>query len=142
MARVALAVLVAFHLAVVIWHGGAHTALAIALSPGKTAFVVIVILIAPPVGAILMWTRYVRAGVWMIFLSMLGALLFGVYHHYILVSPDNVGHLPAGSAAARSAFVSSAAVLSWLEFVSALCGAFYLVWLWRTLSDAARPGKV
>ena len=141
MARVALAVLVAFHLAVVVRHGGAHTALAIALPPEKTAFVVIVILIAPPVAAILMWTRYARAGVWMIFLSMLGALLFGVYHHYILVSPDNVGHLPTGSAAAQSAFVSSAAVLAWLELVSALCGAFYLVWLWRTSATQRGRGK-
>jgi len=29
------------------------------------------------------WTRYVLVGVWIFFLSMLGAMLFGAYHHFI-----------------------------------------------------------
>jgi NADPH:quinone reductase-like Zn-dependent oxidoreductase len=85
-----------------------------------------VILIAPLVAAGLMWTRYVVVGVCMIFLSMLGALLFGVYHHYVLVSPDNIGHLPHGSADAHSMFIDSAAALALLELASALYGAFCL----------------
>jgi hypothetical protein len=111
---------------VAVWHGNAHTALAIALPPEKNAFVFLVILIAPLVAASLAWTRYVVVGVWMLFLSMLGALLFGAYHHYILVSPDNIGHLPHGSADAHSAFLASAAALALLEFASALYGAFCL----------------
>jgi hypothetical protein len=53
---------------------------------------------------------------------MLGALLFGVYHHYVLVSPDNIGYLPAGSAEARSQFIASATVIALLELVSAIYG--------------------
>ena len=51
MTKIAIAVLVAIHLAVAVWHGNAHTALAIALPPEKNAFVIIVILIAPLVAA-------------------------------------------------------------------------------------------
>jgi hypothetical protein len=95
MANIVITVLVAIHLAVNLWHGNAHTELGIALPPGKNVFVIVVILIAPLIAAALLWTRYVLVGLWMFFLSMLGALLFGAYHHYILVSPDNIGHLAA-----------------------------------------------
>jgi hypothetical protein len=111
---------------VAVWHGNAHTALAIALSPQNNAFVFLVVLIAPVVAAALLWTRYVSVGVWMFFLSMLGALLFGAYHHYIVVSPDNIGHLPSGTADAHSTFITSAAALALLELASALYGAFCL----------------
>jgi hypothetical protein len=126
MTNIAIAVLVAIHFAVALWHGNAHTVLAIGLPPDKNAFVFVVILIAPLVAAFLVWTRYVVVGVWMFFLSMLGALLFGAYHHYILVSPDNIGHLPHGSADAHSTFIASAAALALLELASALYGAFCL----------------
>jgi hypothetical protein len=126
MTKIAIAVLVAIHLAVALWHGNAHTALAIALPPEKNAFVFIVILIAPIVAASLVWTRYLLVGVWIFFLSMLGAMLFGAYHHFILVSPDNIGHLPHASPDAQATFILSAAALALLELASALYGAFRL----------------
>ena len=124
--NLAIAVLVAIHFAVALWHGNAHAELAIALPPEKNAFVFIVILIAPVVAASLVWMRHFKVGVWMFFLSMLGALLFGTYHHYILVSPDNIGHLPHGSADAQSTFIASAAALAVIESASALYGAICL----------------
>ena len=118
--------LVAIHFAVAAWHGGAHSQLAIALPPEKNAFVYIVILIAPIVAASLSWTRYVLLGIWTFFLSMLGAFLFGAYHHFVLVSPDNIGHLPTGTPEAHSTFIASASVIALLELASALYGAFCL----------------
>jgi NADPH:quinone reductase-like Zn-dependent oxidoreductase len=100
--------------------------LAIVLPPWKNAFVILVILIAPVLAATLVWTRYASVGVWMFFLCMLGALLFGVYHHYVLVSPDNIGHLPHGGTDAQSTFIASAAAVALLELASALYGAFCL----------------
>lgn len=141
MAKIATAVLVAIHLAVALWHGNAHTALAIGLPPEKNAFVFIVILIAPIVAASLMWTPYIVVGAWIFFLSMLGALLFGVYHHYVLVSPDNIGHLPHGSAAAQSTFIASAGALALLELASALYGAFSLGRLPRVSARLHSTGK-
>src|SRR5712691_5403196 len=141
MVKIAIAVLVAIHLAVAVWHGNAHTALAIALPPEKNAFVFIVILLAPLVAASLMWTRYALVGVWMIVLSMLGALLFGAYHHYVMVSPDNIGHLPQGSADAQSTFIASAAALALLELASALYGVFSLGSLLRAPATLHGTGK-
>jgi hypothetical protein len=126
MIKIAITGLVAIHVAVAVWHGNAHTALAIELRPEETAFVVVVILLAPLIAAPLVWTRYVRVGVWMFFLSMVGALLFGAYHHYVVVSPDNIGHLPHGSAEAQATFIASAGALAVLELASALYGAFCL----------------
>jgi hypothetical protein len=126
MTRIAITVLALIHLFATLWHGNAHTLLAIELPPAKTIFVVIVILIAPLVSVGLVWTRYVSVGLWVFSLSMLGALLFGVYHHYVMVSPDNVAHLPAGNPEFHSQFISSAAIIAFLELVSALVGAFYL----------------
>ena len=125
MTRIVITGLVAIHLAASLWHGGAHSRLAITLPPEKTIFVFIVILIAPIAAAVLVWTRYFSIGLWVFFLSMLGALLFGAYHHYVMVSPDNIGHLP-GSAESHSQFIASAAVIALLELASALYGAYCL----------------
>lgn len=124
MTRIAITALVVVHLAATLWHGDAHTRLAIELPPEKTIFVYVVILIAPIVAAGLLWTRYVSNGLSLFVLSMLGALLFGAYHHYVMVSPDNIGHLPVGSLESHSQFISSAAVIALLELASALYGAF------------------
>ena len=126
MAKIVVTALVVLHLAASVWHGGAHSELGVALSPAQNLFVYTVILLAPLVGAVLVWTRQAGAGVWVFFASMLGAFLFGAYHHYVLVSPDNIGHLPSGSAEAHARFVASAATIAGLELASALVGAFLI----------------
>ena len=124
--RLLISALVAVHLVLTVWHGSAHVSLAVKLPPEKAAFVYVVLLLAPILAALLVWTRYVRGAVWLFFVSMLGSFVFGVYHHYILVSADNVHHLPNGSATAHAAFISSAAGLAVLELISALYNAFCL----------------
>ena len=126
MTRIVITALVAVHLAASLWHGNAHTRLAIYLPPAKTLFVFIVILIAPVVAAALVWTRYFSIGLWVLFLSMLGSFLFGAYHHYLLVSPDNISHLPAGSPEMHSQFITSAGVIASLELTAALYAAYSL----------------
>jgi NADPH:quinone reductase-like Zn-dependent oxidoreductase len=126
MTKIVITGLVAIHLAATLWHGSAHTQLAITLPPEKNIFVYIVILVAPIGAAGLVWTRYFSIGLWVFFLCMLGALLFGAYHHYVLVSPDNIGHLPTGTPESHSQFIASAAVIALLELASALYGAFCL----------------
>ena len=126
MTRLIISGLVAVHLAASLWHGSAHTRLAIDLPPEKTLFVFVVILIAPIVAALLVWTRYISIGLWVLFLSMLGSLFFGVYHHYLLMSPDHIRHLPAGSPEAHSQFITSAGMIALLELASALYAAYCL----------------
>ena len=126
MNKIVITGFVVIHLAATLWHGSAHTQLAIALPPEKNAFVYIVILLAPIVAAAFVWTRFVSIGLWVFMLSMLGALLFGAYHHYVLVSSDNIGHLPTGSPEFHAQFINSAAVIALLELAAALYGAFCL----------------
>ena len=126
MNRILITILVAIHLVASIWHGSGHSALAIALPPAKNIFVYLVILIAPIVSAGLVWTRYSSIGLWVFTLAMLGSFLFGAYHHYVLISPDNIGHLPAGTPEAHSQFITSAAVIALLELAGALYGMFCL----------------
>ncbi len=51
--------------------------------------------VAPVLVVVLVLTRYARIGFGRVAVSMLGVLLFGIYHHYILASPGHVAHLPA-----------------------------------------------
>jgi hypothetical protein len=126
MNRLLITILVAIHLVASIWHGSGHSALAISLPPAKNIFVYVVILIAPIVSAGLVWTRYFSIGLWVFTLAMLGSFLFGSYHHYVLISPDNIGHLPAGTPESQSQFITSAAVIALLELAGALYGMFCL----------------
>jgi len=128
MARIVLTALGTVHLVVAVWHGAAHTDLAVALSPAQKVFVYGVVVFAPLAAVGLLWTRHVRLGLWLFLAALCASLLFGTYYHYVFVSPDNVQHLPAGSAAAHERFALSAAVLALIELVSTLCAAFVLGW--------------
>jgi hypothetical protein len=72
--------------------------------------------------------EYVRLALWLFLTAMCASFLFGTYYHYVFVSPDNIQHLPAGSAAAHARFALSAALLALIELASALCAAFVLGW--------------
>jgi hypothetical protein len=124
--KIVITGLVLIHLAATLWHGSAHRQLAIDLPSEKIFFVYVVILVAPIVAAAIVWTRYISMGLLIFFFSMLGAFLFGLYHHYVLVSPDNVSHLPDGRSESHSQFVTSACVIALLELASTLYGAFCL----------------
>ena len=116
---VTLAVLA--HLVVVVFHGQAHRRLAIELASWQQMYVMVVILLAPLVALVLSWTRYVRAGVWLLLGSMLGALIFGAVHHYIIISEDHVAHLPPGDA--RGLFRITALLLLVTETVGVIVAA-------------------
>jgi hypothetical protein len=132
--KTAITLLAALHLVVTFWHGRAHQVLSVTLPPEKNAFVFIVIIVAPLVGAALVWTRLGSVGVWIFFLSMCASFLFGVYHHYLVVSNDHIHHLPAGNADVQSAFVASAAALAVLEVIATVYSAFCLARPGRTIS--------
>jgi hypothetical protein len=91
----AIAMIVA-HFAVNAFHGLAHQRLAIAISPAEKVFVVVVILIAPPVAGVLLLLRVRRMGAWLLVVSMVGALVFGIYKHFIAPGPDHAFGLPRG----------------------------------------------
>ncbi|MGH9826317.1 MAG: hypothetical protein ACREDR_24075 [Blastocatellia bacterium] len=88
--------LVLVHGAALVLHGSAHESLQVVPSPAQQGFIDVVILAAPVVSVILLWLRLEKSGLVLLFTSMSGAFLFGLYYHFILVSNDNVLHLPPG----------------------------------------------
>ncbi len=77
-------------------HEIAHRDLGIRLPVLKYVYAYVVMVFAPLLGAIMLWTRQRRYGSWIFLLSMLGSLVFGGYHHFVLVSNDHVSHAPEG----------------------------------------------
>jgi hypothetical protein len=62
------------------------------LSPphrAATVFVLSVIGLCPLIAMWLLWTSRVRTGLVLLTLSMAGSLLFGLYHHFVAMSPDH-----------------------------------------------------
>ena len=93
-----MAIVVVAHLIVNILHGQAHTRLAVGLSEWQQFYVIAVILLAPLIALALSFTRFAKAGLWLLLASMLGSLIFGACYHYVIISPDHVAHLPPGDA--------------------------------------------
>ena len=122
MARLAV-VAVLVHAVIAIAHGMAHRHLDVTLSAFQSAYVVVVIGFLPILAVILMWwTSLARLGLALLTISMTGALGFGMYWHYLAVSPDNVFSLPNGSHA--TLFQSTALLLA----VSETCGLVIGLW--------------
>ena len=90
--KVLLVVLVIAHLGIAVVHGIAHDNAMVSLSPAATAFVYIVILIAPLAGLAITLLKP-RGGAALVSASMVGALIFGVVNHFLLSSPDHVSQV-------------------------------------------------
>jgi glucan phosphoethanolaminetransferase (alkaline phosphatase superfamily) len=116
--------IVVIHFATNVAHGIAHQHLAIGVNAFQKAFVAAVIVVAPFYAAYLIWKRRMRAGGALLALSMAGALVFGVYYHFILPGPDHVTHinLPI-SLDMRDIFDVSAVLLALFECLGVLAGA-------------------
>ncbi len=125
-ARLGLVTVLA-HIMVLLGHDHAHDELGVGLSALQVAFVFPVILLAPMVAAVLLYTRWAHRGAILLGASMAGALLFGVYWHYMANSPDHVAHLPAGDA--QALFRLTALGLAMVEVLGVAAG----LWAWRQL---------
>jgi hypothetical protein len=89
-----LTAVVVIHAIVVALHGLAHQKIPVPLSLLQSLFVVTAIVLAPIVAIVLIWTPFRRAGIWLFLVSMTGALLFGIYNHFIAISPDRISQIP------------------------------------------------
>jgi len=119
-----LTITVIAHLIINLLHGRAHTELGVGLTSWQQLYVITVILLAPLIGLALSWTRYARAGLWLLLVSMLGSLIFGACYHYIIVSNDHVAHLPPGDA--RGMFRVTALLLLLTEALGVVLAAMAL----------------
>lgn len=87
-------IVVVIHTIVVALHGLAHEKMPVPLSPLQSLFVGSIIVLAPIAAMILLWTPLQQAGSWLLLSSMAGAMLFGLYHHFIAISPDHISQIP------------------------------------------------
>ncbi|HEV2915550.1 MAG TPA: hypothetical protein VGX92_19880 [Pyrinomonadaceae bacterium] len=124
-ARFAL-LIVLLHATVVALHAAAHRILNIEASPSQTLFIVIFIMAAPLLAGALIWTGARAAGAALLALSMAGALLFGLYNHFILVSPDHVLHISGDSRAWVMMFQLTAVLLALSEGMGVVAGLLTL----------------
>lgn len=131
-ARVALLVVPA-HLLLMLAHDAAHDRLGVGLSAAQMVFAILLIFLAPVLAAALLYTRWAAAGALLLAAAMAAALLFGIYWHYLAISPDHVAHLPPGDA--RGLFRLTAAGLVLSEAVGLGAG----LWSWRRLRKSALP---
>jgi hypothetical protein len=106
---------VAAHLVVSILHGAAHAGARVPLSPAANLFVFGVIFAGPLAGLALMWPA-ARIGSWLIGATMAASLVFGLVNHFVLASPDHVGHIDPEW---RPLFATTAALLAVIEAAAA-----------------------
>jgi hypothetical protein len=78
------------HMIVLFGHGMAHSHLQIEPSPWQREFIGIVIFATPLLAALLLWTRWQRAGMKLLGISLGGSLLFGLYFHFVVSGIDSV----------------------------------------------------
>jgi hypothetical protein len=87
--------LVAVRAVPLVLHSAAHVELKIFLpSVLANVYIWVVLFIAPVVAAVLLWTSAARVGAWLLFWSMLGSLMFELYNHFMVMSPDHVSQVP------------------------------------------------
>lgn len=119
--RVSIAI-IALHAIVTTAHGAAHSTLKILMNSWQNAYIFIVIVLLPLVAGYLIWKR-APGGYLILFISMLGALVFGGYYHFVLAGADNVsavGHHAMTSWA--QVFRVSAVLLALVESAGVVAG--------------------
>jgi hypothetical protein len=126
----ALTAVVLTHLAINIAHGRAHDGGQVPLSTAGALFVYIVILAAPLVG-LGVWRWQPRPGGWIVAASMSGALVFGLFNHFIIDGSDHVAHVAAEW---RQLFGVTAALLVACEAAGTAVG------IWSASPPSARLG--
>jgi hypothetical protein len=126
--------IVVAHLLVNVVHGLAHSELGVGLAPLDSIFVIVVVLIFPLIATGLIWTAAKRLGFILLSLSMFGSLLFGLYHHFLSVSPDHI-HLQPPSAWGMT-FVLTAYLFLITEAIGTYVGVHFL-WIAKETSNKA-----
>lgn len=116
--RAGIAIIV-LHLLIGIVHSLAHSALEIYMATWQNAYILVGITLLPLVAAFLLWRGNRRAFL-LLFISMLGSLIFGGYYHFVAPGPDNVSEL--SHHAWTFPFQLSAILLALLEALGTLVG--------------------
>jgi len=122
--------------AVNLLHTASHAGQRIMFLPAwQLAYVTVAIYAAPVVAAVLLWTRYDRAGAWLLVAAMAGSLVFGLLYHFVVPGPDNVFTQPPGPW--RTTFGVTAVLLALLQVIGGSVG----VWAARRIPRSSTTGS-
>ena len=124
--------IVVAHMLLSIAHGLAHLELHVGLVRPDVIFVILVVLLLPLVAMGLVWTAEKRRGLILVSLSMSASLLFGMYHHFMVMSPDHVRSQPPNPWGL--AYVLTAYGLSITEAIGTYLGVHFL-WIAKLPSN-------
>src|SRR5215467_12958625 len=94
--RIAGTLIVLAHLFALMAHVSGHSHLNIKPNSWQTVFIASVIFAGPLVALVLFWTRLQRTALFLLATTMAGALVFGVYYHFVAPSADNALGLAPG----------------------------------------------
>lgn len=111
--------IVALHFVVTVVHSAAHMSLHIDMNLWQTVYIFLVIVALPLLAGFLLWRR-ARYGFLILLCSMLGALIFGAYYHFIAAGMDNVASL--ASRPWSTTFQVTAVLLALTEAAGVLIG--------------------
>jgi hypothetical protein len=123
--RIVATVTMVFHVVVGVVHDLAHRDLGIELTAAQTLFINLVILAAPVVAIVLLWSRFKGVGAILFASAMAASLSFGLCYHYVLVSPDHLSHLPDGDL--QALFRITALLLALVQALGAAVGIWGVV---------------
>ncbi|HEY1950425.1 MAG TPA: hypothetical protein VGG97_25665 [Bryobacteraceae bacterium] len=131
---IAAALIVSAHTVLMPVHGAAHAALNVELSAWASLYVLCVVGIGPIAGLFLLRSCRQRLGAAILFAATSGALLFGLWNHFIAHGPDQVMHLQAG--VWRLPFQATAMLLAASEAAGAVV-AFRLLYVTPRIAAAS-----
>jgi hypothetical protein len=130
---------VVLHGVPLVLHGMAHAQLGIYLpSVLANIYIGVVLYAAPVVAACLLWAGRVRFGGWVLVSSMLGSLIFEGYNHFLVMSPDHVSQVPAGT---WGDIFRITAVASLITEILACAAGIVIVAVGRHATVAPAPGS-
>jgi hypothetical protein len=110
------AILIVLAHTIINWlHGIAHQQVGVGISDLQSVYVFSVTLVMPIVAAIMLFLnkpkKIQRGGAWLLLLSMLGSLIFGLLYHVLLPGSDNIFTVMHRPSFDNSAFFTSTAIL-------------------------------
>lgn len=125
--RYAILVVLA-HIIITGMHGIAHQQARVSISDFQSAYVFLVTLAAPIAAAVMLFLNKPKiqlGGAWLLLVSMLGSLLFGLVYHVLLPGSDNIFTIIMHEPLLDSAvfFTSTAMLLVIVDGVGSWIGA-------------------
>jgi glucan phosphoethanolaminetransferase (alkaline phosphatase superfamily) len=112
-------------------HGIAHTQNEVSLSDLQYVYVFLVTLVMPVAAALTLFfnrsKKILKVGAWLLVVSMLGSLLFGITYHMVLPSSDNIFVVMHGpSLDSAILFTSTATLLVIIDGLGSWIGAILI----------------